>query len=387
MTSARKKNAAEHAAQRMHQLQGFQPLLRALKKTSRRKKKRRSTCNPDNAVAASLPGPPAIPIATSCPDTTVATLCGPQVPAVTPLCVKCKLPFSVAKSAIRNGKSIGTFKCGTCHTRVVQISRDGMYAEFMQGFKGANKETITEFWRSLGSTKTAGERLEVMNQTLVLTRRNTRQASDLGKYMPLTWYVAQGLDAALIEAECTDTMVRPMLGLCYRVPFLETGEINSDSKTRQQIVDFLDAPPRRICGPPATPVPRTVKPKAIAMPEEGAADKKAREKKESDDRRKMMSEASRIQLKVSTIVIELGALLLSTATKKSTPAWAFTAASDQLKQLKAIDANTQSVIGGSGDLKYTLADAVSVVKDAMSQKTLVISMMQRAPLLSTRSMA
>ena len=93
-----------------------------------------------------------------------------------------------------------------------------------------------------------------------------------------------------------------------------------------------------------------------------------------------MSEASRIQLKVSTIVIELSALLLSTATKKSTPAWAFTAASEQLNNLKAIDANTQSVIGGSGDLKYTLADAVSVVKDAMSQKTLVISMMQRAPL-------
>ena len=59
---------------------------------------------------------------------------------------------------------------------------------------------------------------------------------------------------------------------------------------------------------------------------------------------------------------------------------AFTAASEQLKKLKAIDANTQSVIGGNGGLKYTLADAVSVVKDAMSQKTLVISMMQRAPL-------
>ena len=255
-----------------------------------------------------------------------------------------------------------------------------MYAEFMQGFKGASQETITEFWRSLGSAKTPGERVEVMNQTLVLTRRNTRQASDLGKYMPLAWYATQGFDAELIKKECKDTMERPMLGLCYRVPILETGEINSDSKTRQQIVDFPDAPPRRICGPPATPVRRTVNPKATAVAEESAADKKAREKKESDDRRKMMSEASKIQLKVSTTVIELGALLGGTATKKSTPAWAFTAAPEQLNKLKAIDANTQSVIGGSGDLKYTLADAVGVVKDAMTQKTLVISMMQRAPL-------
>ena len=175
-------------------------------------------------------------------------------------------------------------------------------------------------------------------------------------------------------------MERPMLGLCYRVPILETGEINLDSKTRQHIVDFLDAPPRRICGDRQSSVPRTVKPRAPAATEESAADKKFREKKESDDTRKMLSEASRIQLKVSTAAIELGALLGSTATKKNTPAWAFTAASEQLKKLKAIDANTQSVIGGSGDLKYTLVDAVSVVKDGMSQKALVISMMQRAPL-------
>ena len=82
---------------------------------------------------------------------------------------------------------------------------------------------------------------------------------------------------------------------------------------------------------------------------------------------------------MSPIVIELGALLGSAATKKHAPAWAFTAASEQLKKVKAIEANMQSVIGSGGDLKYELADAMNVIKDCTAQKSLIVSMLQRAP--------
>jgi len=262
------------------------------------------------------------------------------------------------------------------------------YKEFMDSFKGADADDITQFWRSLGSAITAYERAAVMKDTLVLTKSDIRMAKDLGSYMPLAWYDRQGFDTALIKLECKDTLARPMLGLCYNVPILQTGEINLDSRVRQQCTEGPDAPraiayqqqPRSVRQPAKAKAGARGKIKRRKVPiVESEADKKVREKKDADGRRKKMSEASRIQLKVSPLVIELGALLGSAATKKQAPVWAFTAASEQLKKAKVFDANTKSVIGSGADLKYTLVGAINVIKDCMVQKSLIVSMLGKAP--------
>ena len=50
-----------------------------------------------------------------------------------------------------------------------------------------------------------------------------------------------------------------------------------------------------------------------------------------------------------------------------------------MKKEEVIAANTKSVIGSSADLKYTLADAIHVIKDCMAQKSLIVSMLGKAP--------
>ena len=70
---------------------------------------------------------------------------GLAMPKTSPLCAKCKLPLAPDKKFQLHGKSLGKFKCSTCNTRGVQLSRRGLYEEFLASHKGIGKYKAADF--------------------------------------------------------------------------------------------------------------------------------------------------------------------------------------------------------------------------------------------------
>ena len=75
--------------------------------------------------------------------------------------------------------------------------------------------------------------------------------------LPLCRWAKLGFDTELIKKECDDTLVRPMLGLCYRVPILTKGSIVNEDTERVTTTGT---------GPPALEPRRPVVQKAKKQP-------------------------------------------------------------------------------------------------------------------------
>ena len=99
---------------------------------------------------------------------------------VTPECSKCRLPLDPAKREQLSGKGLGAFKCSLCNTRSVQISRRGIYKDFMASHKGIDKAEAADFWQALGKTKTPAEMDKLMHESITRRTTHRRQAAAMG---------------------------------------------------------------------------------------------------------------------------------------------------------------------------------------------------------------
>ena len=77
--------------------------------------------------------------------------------------------------------------------------------------------------------------------TAVLERIFTQRfiESSGGSYLPLSVYAREGYDAKQIQKECKDTMIHPVLGLCYRVAIFS-------KRTEQEHTDCSPRASRRL---------------------------------------------------------------------------------------------------------------------------------------------
>jgi hypothetical protein len=67
-------------------------------------------------------------------------------------------------------------------------------------------------------------------------RIEVMKTSVTGKYVPLSVYKKEGFDWERIEEHCKDTMVDPVLGLCYRVNILAVEEHTVKETVREQLL-------------------------------------------------------------------------------------------------------------------------------------------------------
>ena len=58
---------------------------------------------------------------------------------IRPKCSKCGRPLDTGSNIQLTGKGLGSFKCSSCNTKAVQISRRAVYKEFMESFRGISK--------------------------------------------------------------------------------------------------------------------------------------------------------------------------------------------------------------------------------------------------------
>ena len=114
----------------------------------RKKKKRRRSV--DTVTASEYAVPPAhVASDVIVAEETLFTFC-PAEDRMAPLCCRCGLPLKPGANLQLSGKGNRSFKCGTCNTRSVQISRSDVYRDFQQNFKGVDKDEAMECWKSLG---------------------------------------------------------------------------------------------------------------------------------------------------------------------------------------------------------------------------------------------
>ena len=209
--------------------------------TRRRTKRKRASLASSDAIATSVTSVDVSPtetatlrkkkrkrtIAVQSPDAAIAPVEAEKttwefdsIQAAVPSCAKCKTPLHKCRNVYLAGKGTSSFKCNVCNTRGVQISRMECYKDFQKQFKGVSKEEAEVFWQEVGKTALPANWEKLMKQTISRRLTQSNGSKNAGSYLPLCWYEKNGFDPKLIEDECTDTMVRPMLGLCYNVPIL-----------------------------------------------------------------------------------------------------------------------------------------------------------------------
>ena len=130
-------------------------------------------------------------------------------------CTKCRQEVQVFRAQL-HAKSAGTWKCNACNVRIVQLHRAfGSWPP--PEFRDLNEDDQAVFYKNAHSLLSCDKVVNLA--TAVLERIFTQRfiESSGGSYLPLSVYAREGYDAKQIQKECKDTMIHPVLGLCYRV--------------------------------------------------------------------------------------------------------------------------------------------------------------------------
>ena len=132
-----------------------------------------------------------------------------------PVCCKCRNEVDPLRCY---GKSPGTWKCGVCNTRCVQLTRKfGSWP--IAGFEGLSEEAKTEFWNDLKSCQGMGD-IEKLVESSITTVTTSHQATNFGgDWLPLSVWSQRGWDPEEIKktANATNSKPHPRWGMVYKI--------------------------------------------------------------------------------------------------------------------------------------------------------------------------
>ena len=133
------------------------------------------------------------------------------------------------------GRARSGAKCNRCNTSAVVLHR--LFGGWPpKEFEGVPKEQQQLFWRNTHAAKGKGALESLVVDCLTERRMEVLKTSKSGKYLPLSVYKKEGFDWKRIEEHCKDTMVDPVLGLCYRVNILAVEEHTVKETVREQLL-------------------------------------------------------------------------------------------------------------------------------------------------------
>jgi hypothetical protein len=308
-----------------------------------------------------------------------------SIPTAVPSCTKCKTPLHKCKNVYLSGKGTASFKCNVCNTRGVQISRMDCYKDFQKHFRGVSREEADSFWQEIGKTSVPANWEKLMKQTISRRLTQSNGHKNAGSYLPLCWYKTNGFDTDLIQKECTDTMVRPMLGLCYNVPILTKFDGMQNDLIRDATLPNPEAARRHVDEGDDT-VQRRGKPAAVAKPVaeknmKAAAAKEAKEQLAVE--RKNKSEATKVITKSAGMLIEMNSMMTNKHLSRL-PQWAVDAAKTSYNALKAADASAKLSVRTGSDLETDSLTVAGIVKECVAHKAFIGGLLNHADAVKSK---
>lgn len=295
-------------------------------------------------------------------------------------CSRCKGPVDPARVQVV-GKSGRMFRCNTCNSRAVSMSRLPQWQEFQKKLKSMPSEVKQQFWADAHERSGRDDLMEYLKERELLMERRTEStsASKGGVYQPLSWYAAQGYDASAIEKFCGDKKPHPILGMTYRVVLEGATSSTVQEKVKESQVEAGHSsggggsggtgkkdPKQPGEGGGADPLPEDPKPKD--PPKDAAA--LARERKQQQ------SLASRQMSKIALVLLPLQSVLKD---KKAAelPEVALQGAKDVLAQLQAVESECKMTMRSScGTLTRTMADITDLVAGPISFLLILVLLIQ-----------
>ena len=121
-------------------------------------------------------------------------------------------------------KMKGTFRCGTCASKCVQLSSElGEWPT--PEFRALSDEDQKTFMKAMGGATKATDVLALAKRHFQRFQKQAKYFDDSGEYLPLSVWGNRGFDVAAIEknSETRDIKNHPVLGRVYRVQILTTG--------------------------------------------------------------------------------------------------------------------------------------------------------------------
>lgn len=154
-----------------------------------------------------------------------------------PVCTKCNTEVDIQRCQVKT-RGGQRFVCNSCHARSTALSRamGGWPAELLAELPQCD---LVEFWRSAQTENNANRLAAMLVDKVTEKRVNTIQGSIKGEYLPLSVYGKKGYDVAEIEAKCTDTMMHPILGVCYRVAISSIDRTSMISSEKGRLLEQM----------------------------------------------------------------------------------------------------------------------------------------------------
>ena len=170
------------------------------------------------------------------------------------VCCKCKAEVDPLRCY---GKSQGTWKCKTCNTRCVQLSKAfGSWP--LPGFKELSEKEKTAFWQEAKSCQ-GGKALTEFAERKISSKTTSHQGTTTaGAWYPLSVWQAKGFDPKVIEETSTPQTRRPCprFGMLYQV-HIETDSYGSLNEKVQESSALMHTHPGVQASTPAAPVQKS----------------------------------------------------------------------------------------------------------------------------------
>ena len=297
-----------------------------------------------------------------------------------PRCRNCKTLVSQCKSARVSGKCFGSWICGNCNSRQVQLRKVDNYKNFMEGFAAIPEEARTAFWLEIAGDGSQENLSKVMNDTLTKFHKTETVNKTSGDYLPLSWYEKQGFDPVAIEANCKDTQQHPVLGLCYRVEILGGGTETRDGHQRNHSLEA--GPSGGDGGMPASGKPASV-PNTKAQNAAMAASSKAQQKVAADEIKKMKQEAAaskalatKVLGKLSGELVQLE-VLVKGKVFASLPEVVQDKTKVTLEQIKGMVQQCKDCLGKGCPCTLDIGEVWAIAKTSLLQRNFVSQVVQQ----------
>lgn len=158
------------------------------------------------------------------------------------ICDRCKTPCDPLRARVMGKSASGSeirFCCKTCNIRCTQLYR--VFGSWpIQQFKELSETQKTEFMRKVKDCSSAKDLQSTAVHTMISQRTEQQMARQKGTYQPLSWYAAQGYDAALIKEKCKDTEMHEVLGLTYKVSLKTEAKTTIEETIRSELYKLIE---------------------------------------------------------------------------------------------------------------------------------------------------
>ena len=157
----------------------------------------------------------------------------------TVFCSSCGSPAGLTHCRVLS-KREGTWRCNKCHVKITTLWR-GFGTWPTETFERLSPELKKNFFKDIAE-KNASDTIAYAKRSLTKFEQHQKFYEEKGQFLPLSVWATKGFDITHIETKTPeeDKTVHSILGLCYRVALLTTGQSGQKGEGHQ---DALDSKP------------------------------------------------------------------------------------------------------------------------------------------------